>query len=83
MSFLPERGAPRTLDLLTPGERGVIRRLDGDPTIVRRLMELGLVPGTRLEVIRLAPLGDPVELKLRDIHISIRRSEAAHIHVSD
>ncbi|MBI5838428.1 MAG: ferrous iron transport protein A [Candidatus Eisenbacteria bacterium] len=66
---------------LVPGERGEILRLDGDPVIVGRLMELGLVPGTQIEMVRLAPLGDPVELKLRDIHISIRRSEASRIHV--
>jgi ferrous iron transport protein A len=72
----------RALALLRPGESGVIVRLDGDHGIKRRLMELGLVPGTIVEVVRLAPLGDPVELRLREIHLSIRRSEAAHIHVA-
>jgi len=75
-------GRERSLDRLGPGERGVIVRLDGDHAIVRRLMELGLVPGTDVEVVRLAPLGDPVELRLREIHLSIRRSETAHIHVA-
>ena len=45
-------------------------------------MELGLVPGTTVEVVRRAPLGDPVELRLRQVHLSIRRSEAAHIYVT-
>jgi ferrous iron transport protein A len=66
---------------LEPGERGVILRLDGDHGIVRRLMELGLVPGTEVEVVRHAPLGDPVEVRIRQVHLSIRRSEATHIHV--
>jgi ferrous iron transport protein A len=61
----------------------VILRLDGDSGAVRRLMELGLVPGTRVEVLRRAPLGDPIELRLREIHLSLRRSEAAYIHVED
>jgi ferrous iron transport protein A len=61
----------------------VILRLDGDTGAVRRLMELGLVPGTRVEVLRRAPLGDPIELRLREIHLSLRRSEAAYIHVED
>lgn len=61
----------------------MITRLDGDHGIVRRLMELGLVPGTRVEVLRRAPLGDPIELRLRDVHLSLRRSEAAFIHVED
>lgn len=73
--------ALRPLDQLAPGERGVIERLDGDPSIRRRLMELGLVPGTDVLVVRHAPLGDPVELHLRQIHLSIRRAEAANIHV--
>ena len=76
-------GAPvRSLDLLSPGEVGVIVGLDGDAAIARRLMELGLVRGTRVEVVRRAPLGDPVELRIRQVHLSIRRSEAAHIHVA-
>ncbi len=69
------------LDRIAPGGISVIRQLNGAPSIVRRIMELGLVPGTRVEVIRLAPLGDPVELRVRDVHLSIRRSEAAHILV--
>lgn len=73
----------RSLDLLEPGQRGVILRIDLDSAATRRLMELGLVPGTRVEVLRRAPLGDPIELRLREIHLSLRRSEAAFIHVED
>lgn len=78
------RNAPdeRSLDRLEPGESGAILRLEGDPAIVRRLMELGLVPGTEVEVLRRAPLGDPVELRLRATHLSIRRADAARIHVA-
>lgn len=70
-----------SLDQVAPGGKSVIQRLDGASSSIRRMMELGLVPGTPVEVIRLAPLGDPVELRVRDVHLSIRRSEAAHIHV--
>ena len=70
------------LDDLSPGESGVVLRVGGEPSVARRLMELGLVPGTTVEVVRRAPLGDPVELRLRQVHLSIRRSEAAHIHVT-
>ena len=76
-------GAPvRSLDDLAPGETGVIISVEADAAVARRLMELGLVPGTSVEVVRRAPLGDPVELKLRQVHLSIRRSEAARIHVA-
>ena len=72
----------RVLDDLAPGEAGVILSLSGDVAIAHRLMELGLVPGTAVEVVRRAPLGDPIELRLRQVHLSIRRSEAANIHVT-
>jgi Fe2+ transport system protein FeoA len=73
----------RRLADLVPGESGVIAGISGDPAIARRLMELGLVPGTPVEVVRLAPLGDPVELRIRQIHLSIRRSEANRIRVTE
>ena len=71
-----------SLDHLVPGESGVIVHVGGDPATARRLMELGLVPGTEVEVVRLAPLGDPVEVRIRQVHLSIRRAEAARIHVT-
>jgi ferrous iron transport protein A len=78
-----ETRSERTLDRLEPGERGIVARLDGSPGAVRRLMELGIVPGTEIEVVRRAPLGDPIELKLRRVHLALRREEAANIHVAD
>ena len=72
----------RPLDMLAPGDRGVIDRIDAEPAIARRLMELGLVPGTEIEMIRTAPLGDPLEVAVRGLHLSLRRSEASRIHVA-
>jgi Fe2+ transport system protein FeoA len=46
-------------------------------------MELGLVPGTRVRITRVAPLGDPLELRLRNYALSIRRSEALSIEVDE
>lgn len=74
--------AARTLDQLAAGERGVIASVDCPPTIARRLMELGVLPGTEVEVIRRAPLGDPMEIALRGVHLSLRKSEARHIDVT-
>ncbi len=73
-------GMLRLIDL-RPGQRGVVQGIDGEPSIVRRLMELGLVPGTTVEFIRRAPMGDPYELRVRGTHLSIRRSEAGNVHV--
>jgi ferrous iron transport protein A len=72
----------RTLDAIAPGGSARIARLEGDPAIARRLMELGLVPGTVVEVVRRAPLGDPLELAVRGVHLSLRRSEARFILVA-
>ncbi len=74
--------AVRTLDQLAAGERGVIASVDCPPSIARRLMELGVLPGTAVEVIRRAPLGDPMEIALRGVRLSLRKSEARHIDVT-
>jgi ferrous iron transport protein A len=70
-----------TLDQLTPGVDGVVREIDGEGAAVRRLMDLGLVPGTLVQHLRKAPLGDPLEILVRGMHLSIRRSEAGMVHV--
>jgi ferrous iron transport protein A len=70
------------LDELVAGERAVIVSLDCAPSVTRRLMELGLIPGTEVELIRRAPLGDPLEIAVRGVHLSLRRSEARRIDVT-
>lgn len=79
---LNDAAAERALDTLSSGERGVIAALDCEPSVARRLMELGLVPGTEIVVIRRAPLGDPLEISVRGVRLSLRRSEARRIHVA-
>jgi ferrous iron transport protein A len=49
--------------------------------VTRRLLEMGLLPGTEVEVVRVAPLGDPIELAVRGYKLSIRRAEALAIDV--
>jgi len=60
-----------------------IEHVGGERSFRRRLMELGLVPGTRVEVKAVAPLGDPLELRLRNYALSIRRTEALSIEVDE
>lgn len=69
------------LDQLRPGQRGRITALQGEDALVQRLMEMGLFEGEEVEVVRLAPLGDPVEIRLGDYHLSLRRSEAARVEI--
>ena len=66
---------------LKPGQVGEIISLSCGRRISRRLMEMGLLPGTSVRVVRVAPLGDPLELRLRDYSLSVRRSEAERIEV--
>ncbi|MGB5192126.1 MAG: FeoA family protein [Polyangiales bacterium] len=66
---------------LRPGQPAEIVSIDCDRRMSRRLMEMGLLPGTEIRVVRVAPLGDPLELRLRDYSLSVRRSEAARIAV--
>ena len=58
-----------------------ITHIGGEGSFRRRLLELGLVPGTRVELLRVAPLGDPVELLVRGASLSIRKAEAGAIEV--
>ena len=70
-----------TLDTLRPGDEATILDLEGDPETVERLMEMGLVSGTPLRVLKFAPLGDPVEIVVRGYHFTLRRHEALGVRV--
>lgn len=69
-----------TLKELEPGQCGIVTGFAGSEP-PDRLLEMGLLSGTRVEVIRYAPLGDPIDLKVRGYHLSIRKHEAAMIRV--
>jgi Fe2+ transport system protein FeoA len=68
---------PRSLDELERGGRGVVEVIGGERPFRRRLMEMGLTPGTAVALVNVAPLGDPLEIELRSGRLSIRRHEAA------
>lgn len=71
-----------SLDQLQVGQQGLIEAVQGSDTLGQRLMEMGVLEGERIQVIHIAPLGDPIEIRLRDYRLSLRRSEAARIAVS-
>lgn len=73
--------APVPLSTLAPGERGAVAEIRVPAADRPRLMEMGLLPGTAVELVRFAPLGDPVELKVRGYHLTLRRHEAEQILV--
>jgi ferrous iron transport protein A len=70
-----------SLDQLRPGQRARIRALQGGGVLIQRLMEMGLLEGEQVEMIGQAPLGDPVEVRLGDYRLSLRRIEAARVEV--
>lgn len=69
------------LEELMPGETAIIHQLIQNGGSETNLMEMGLTEGTPIRMVKFAPLGDPVELKVRGYHLSIRRSEAKTIVV--
>src|SRR5690606_1547102 len=74
---------PRTLADLAVGAEAVVADVACERPIARRLMEMGVLPGTRVGVVRVAPLGDPIEIEVRSYSLSIRRREAAGIVLRD
>ena len=78
----PETFVP-TLDQLKRGERGRIVEIAGDDGIAVRLMEMGLTEGEDIEVLGFAPLGDPIEFRVRGYHLSLRASEARRVVIAD
>jgi ferrous iron transport protein A len=70
-----------SLDRLLTGQRCTVQRVLGSDALVQRLLEMGLLEGEELEVVGFAPLGDPMEIRLRDYRLSLRRQEAARVLV--
>ncbi len=63
------------------GESAKVIRISGNNQITKRLMEMGVVPGVSVRMIKSAPFGDPLEISLRGYHLAMRKSEADQIEV--
>ncbi|MFV1959943.1 MAG: ferrous iron transport protein A [Planctomycetota bacterium] len=72
---------PRTLADLPPGEGGRIAGIDGGDVLHQRLLELGLTEGTDVLVVRYAPLGDPMEIRVRGYFLTLRRKDARGVRL--
>ena len=79
MSAEAENAEP--LSGLLPGQRGRVVSLNIADSNKGRIMEMGVTVGTTIEVVRFAPLGDPMELKVRGAHISLRKADATGVRV--
>jgi ferrous iron transport protein A len=71
-----------TLNDLRPGERAIIQHLSAATPVVRqRLLELGMTKGSMVELMRVAPLGDPLEVRIKGYRLSLRKREAESVVV--
>lgn len=75
-------GNSTTLAGLPIGRGARVTAVGGTGRITRRLMEMGVIPGVEIEVVKMAPFGDPMEVRVRGYSLAMRRSEADAIEVS-
>ena len=72
-----------TLDKLPVGSSGVITAVGGDGALRCRLLDMGLIPRTRVTLQKTAPMGDPIEIRVRGYELTLRVEEAKKIEVED
>lgn len=70
-----------TLKDLKPGQEGTVISIGEKGTVRRRIMDMGVTPGTQVKVIKVAPLGDPIEINVRGYELSLRKTEASQIEI--
>lgn len=69
----------KTLDTFVVGQQGVVKIVNGERKIKRRLFDMGITPGAHIMVRKLAPLGDPMEIAIRGYELTLRKVEAAFV----
>ena len=70
-----------TLRDLSPGQQGTVTAVSTTGAMKRRIMDMGVTPGVEIKVVKTAPLGDPVEVRVRGYELSLRKDEAAQVQV--
>ena len=79
-----EKVYEKTLNELKVGDQGKIIRIGGDSEgLKRRLLDMGVIPGNKVRVEKVAPLGDPIDIFVKNYHLSLRKNEAAQIVVEE
>ncbi len=69
------------LAMLKPGEKGKIKKIGAMGPLKRRLMDMGVLIGEDVKVEKIAPLGDPIEVTIKNYHLSLRKKEAEGIDI--
>lgn len=71
----------RTLSDLKPGEEGIVKKVGSAGALRRRIIDMGITPGVKVNIVKYAPFGDPIEVMVHGYHLSIRKSEAKQIEI--
>ena len=71
----------KALSEMKVGEQGRISKVGGSGHVHRRILDMGVIPPARVEVERIAPMGDPIWIRLRGYQLSLRKEEAANVQV--
>ena len=71
----------KTLKELHIGESGIIARMKTTGALKQRFMDMGITKGTEVKVIKIAPLGDPIEIEIRGYNLSVRKEDADKIEL--
>ncbi len=68
---------------LKVGQSGTIHNIDGDERLAKRLLALGCIGNTEIEIKKIAPLGDPIIVNFRGLNLALRKSDAKNIYLKD
>lgn len=80
-SAISENNAVMTLDKLSAGKEAVITQVGGEGALRLRLLDMGIIPKTKVTVRKVAPMGDPIEIHIRDYELTLRLEDAVKINV--
>ena len=73
----------KTLKELEIGNSGVVAKISTTGPLKQRLLDMGITKGTRVKVIKIAPLGDPIEIEIRGYNLSVRKGDAENITIDE
>ncbi len=71
----------KKLDQIEKGETGLVKSVEGDGKVRRRLFDMGVTPGAKVTLRKKAPMGDPIEITIRGYELSLRKAEAALVNI--
>ncbi len=71
----------KKLDKIEKGETGLVKNVEGDGKVRRRLFDMGVTPGAKVTLRKKAPFGDPIEITIRGYELSLRKAEAELVNI--